>query len=476
MAADGEALVLTPESMRRWAPSKTFVPRTPPDSAPEARELQWFAGAAMSGTGERAVVSTTDGQLHAIHPAGGYLQALHRNEAFGVRAMTFTHHSASIVYAAGKSIGTRSGTIVQHRLHDNTATRMHSAHGETRVVCVSVCPTRDIFASTDEAGNVMLWHMGACNAVATTRVGSSANLTCFDATGTVFVVAGPDCGVALYSVASFMMGPFKTSAAPAALLRKRVRAAIVPAGSDRGAASAAAAGADSGSAGPASSSARGGGSVEEHDERWTHLACSPDGKILALTTSLGAVHLLNAFDLTILADVPEHTEIPAGAAGAAAGAAGGAEAAAGTGPAAATPTVLGRPDGTAMAASAFSPCGSCLVRPTACGRPEAIFLGAFASMEAGKPFDRVDAGKLPRALLGEAAGGSDESRHADPIIGVVMHPTRALVLSFSAKAAALWTPPPIHKSVGTAGKAAGEGGAAATAGAGTAAATAKPSA
>lgn len=476
--------MLTPESMSRWAPSKTFVPRTPPDSAPGARELQWFAGAAMSSTGERAVVSTTDGQLHALHPAGGYLQALHRNEAFGVRAMAFTHHSASIVYAAGKSIGPRSGTIVQHRLHDNTATRMHSAHGESRVISISVCPTRDIFASTDEAGNVMLWHMGACNAVATARVGASANVTCFDASGTVFVVAGPECGVALYSVASFMMGPFRTSAAPAGLLRKRVRAATVNAGADREVPPAAE-GSTAGPGRPTSPAApRGQAEKDEvdHDECWTHVTCSPDGKILALTTSLGAVHLLNAFDLSILAEVPEHIETLAGgeAAGGMAGDSGAAnKAAAPSSPSSSSasagafvgrPTVLGRPDGTAMAASAFSPCGACLVRPTACGRPEAVFLGAFAALEAGKAFDRVEAGDLPRALLGEAAGGSAESRHSDPIIGVVLHPTRALVLSFSAKAAALWTPPPIHKSVGAAGNA-GEVGAAA---AGEAAAERKP--
>jgi len=444
MAADGESTILSPEGMATWGPSKSFAPLPPPGGDGTPKPLQTFAAAAMSETGERAVLATTDGQLHALQPAGGYLQAYHRSDAFGVRAVAFTHHEASVLYSAGKPIGERSGTIVQHRLHDNTAVRMYSGHGSSRVVCIAVCPTRDIFLSTDEAGAVVLWSVGKCNAVSRCIMGSEPCVACFDGSGSVFAVASPAFGIALYSVVTFAKGAFASAAAPRDNLRRRVRARVVPP-------LAKTADADAPVPAPSDAAPAAPYVVDDHAERWTHVCCSPDGKLLALTTSLGATHLVDAFSLAVVAVVPEWTpsddgDAPASSASSASPA-----------PSSGLPTVLGNPDGTAMASAAFTPCGRCLVRPTASGRPESVSLAPFGDLTSASKIPAIDGKTLPRALLGSAGAGATagEARHPDPVIGVVVHPSRALVLSFSATAAALWTPAPAHRAApGSAGSAA----------------------
>lgn len=427
---------MLPETLSHWGPSKTFAPRAPAGSSSDTPSLRAFVSASISGSGDRAIVATGSGQILSIGVKAGYLQSYHRSEVFGVRAVAFTHHDASILCAAGRTLSKeRSGTIVQLRLHDNVAVRMYGGHKDNHVVSISFHPGDDIFMSADDGGNVMLWSIWQSNPVAATKIGSKPVVTTFDSTGAIFGVAGAHLGVAMYSVKGFHAGPFITKAEPAELLRKGVTARTIAPLSARPAVPTVA----SASAVAEAEAKTDGVTTGPHDEVWTHMICSADGNFLCLTTSLGAVHVLDAFDLSVVVCIPEHLD--------------------GTG---AAPTVLGQPDGAAPAMSAFSPCGSSILRPTACGRPECISISALSGWTRGAA--RLPTSSFPRRLVGSEIAGHVDALHPDPVFAILCHPTQALLLSVSASAAAFWTPP-VHKHTDTSASASSSSASSSSAGA-----------
>jgi WD40 repeat protein len=451
MAAREEPGVeLSLEAISTWGPSTTFapMPSVPEDGSEldEARQrLQHFSCAAIFDSGsvgatslaadqDRAVVATGDGQIYSYAPKSGHLVAVYRSEAIGVRSVSFTHHTGSVLYAGGKVSGSRTGTIVQHRLVDNVAVRMYGGHGASMVRSIAVNPQRDIFISTDDAGKAFLWRIGQSNAVAQCGVGKKPPVACFDPSGKVFTIAASDVGVALYSVSGYAKGPFASSSTVTSLLRRKINARLIAVGETR-------------QSSPAD--------LLEMDEEWTDIASSPDGKFLALTTSLGATHIIDAFSLNTVCNLPP-TPFRDDEEGVFAPPPGASSSSSSTSAADTDTTfcsLLDR-DGTHLPRSSFSPCGGFLVRPSWVGRPECISLKALASWSK-ESTKELPTSSFPRLFVGVPPGSasdpSPKAKHTDPVSITLFHPTHAMIMSVSPLGMAFWTPPPAaHRSAAAA--------------------------
>jgi COMPASS component SWD2 len=209
----------------------------------------------FSKDGEWLLSSGEDSRLCLYSTTRGELQRVAMCAPYGATLARFTHDSLSVVTASPED-----HVIRYMSLHENRYLRNFRAHTD-KLVALEMSPKEDIFTSASMDGTARMWDLRTtdCQGVMRFPTGDCRPAVAFDPQGLVFAAATGGSRIALYDMRSYDKGPFVTFGAA----------------EFRG--------------------AEGNGGALGSPKSFGGIRFSNDGQWMLLSTTEGAVHLIDAY-------------------------------------------------------------------------------------------------------------------------------------------------------------------------------------
>ncbi|XP_042895063.1 WD repeat-containing protein 82 [Parasteatoda tepidariorum] len=204
----------------------------------------------------KTLISSSDDDSIVIYDCekGVPKRTLH-SKKYGADLIRFAHNEDSAVHSSTKI----DDTIRYLSLHDNKYIRYFTGHVK-KVASLSMSPVDDSLLSASLDKTVRLWDLKSPNCqglIATT----GKPVACFDPEGLSFAIADNLEGIKLYDIRSFDKGPFSTFFTP----------------------------------------------KDKKDSDWMSIKYSPNGKTLLLCSSGSDIHLLDAYQGTLIQTFSERS-------------------------------------------------------------------------------------------------------------------------------------------------------------------------
>ncbi|XP_065058323.1 WD repeat-containing protein 82-like [Rhopilema esculentum] len=197
----------------------------------------------FSPNGDTLITSSDDDSVVIYDCLEGKPKRTLNSKKYGVANIRYTHTTTTVIHASTKV----DHTIRYLSLHDNKYLRYFIGHTK-KVVTLNMSPVDDTFISGSLDKTIRIWDLRSPNCQGLMHV-SGRPVGSFDNEGLIFA-AGVDAEVVrLYDLRSFDKGPFATFHLP----------------------------------------------VREPDTELTDIKFSLDGKSILVSTTVGVVHLLDAF-------------------------------------------------------------------------------------------------------------------------------------------------------------------------------------
>lgn len=197
----------------------------------------------FSPNGETLISSSDDDSVVIYDCLEGKPKRTLNSKKYGVSNIRYTHTTTTVIHTSTKV----DDTIRYLSLHDNKYVRYFIGHNK-KVVTLSMSPVDDCFISGSLDKTIRVWDLRSPNCQGLMHV-SGRPVASFDPEGLIFA-AGVDADIVrLYDLRSFDKGPFATFHLP----------------------------------------------VREPNTELTDIKFSLDGKSILVNTTMGLVHLLDAF-------------------------------------------------------------------------------------------------------------------------------------------------------------------------------------
>jgi COMPASS component SWD2 len=201
-------------------------------------------------TGETLISSSEDDSLVIYDCKDGKPKRTLYSKKYGCDLIRYTHAPNAILHASNKT----DDTVRYLSLHDNKYLRYFQGHTK-RVTSLEMSPADDSFISGSIDKTVRLWDLRSpnCQGLMYLNQALTPPVVSFDPEGLIFAVGIDSQHVRLYDLRSFDKGPFATFRL-----------------------------------------------VRDPSVEWTSLKFSQDGKLILLSTNGSNIHLLDAFQGTLL--------------------------------------------------------------------------------------------------------------------------------------------------------------------------------